>query len=243
MSAPHMLGAVAMAPAALLRTPLELSCDIALMPADLLAPLFPRKDSIATTHAAHAAAEPVTTILVDGIWSHRARMQFYRRRLAVAGPIEIFDYRCSGTVPIDELGAQLATRIRACSNSVNLVGFSMGGMVVRSAMQQDPSLRVRRVVFMCSPHKGSWPAVLLPWLPACRQLVPGSAFLQQLNEMPLRVPVLNIWCPGDLMVLPGWNARMADAADEQTCWVPAHMWPVFSTRLTCAVAEFLEGKE
>jgi len=192
----------------------------------------------AFTSAPPAAA--MTTILVDGIWCVHKRMDFYRHRLGpVAGPVEIFRYNSSGSASLDDLGAQLARHIRACSTEVDLVGFSMGGMVIRAAMAQEPTLPVRRVVFLCAPHRGSLMAYLVPWLAGCRQLKPGSDFLTKLDAHPWHVPTLNIWCPGDLMVVPGWSARMPEATEQEICWLPAHLWPLFSPGLTRSVAAFL----
>ena len=202
--------------------------------------------------AAMAAASPAgaadpgapVTVLVDGIWSAAFRMTYYgeKRLRGRAGRVVVFDYDNSGRVPQRELGRRLAAFVRAQGGPVNLVGFSMGGVVIRSALLEAPDLPVRRAVFLNSPHHGSVLAPAMGFLPGVRDLIPNSPFLRAIEAAPWRTPSLCVWCPGDLMVVPGSNARWKRATAELRCDVPAHIWPLVSQRITDRVVAFLDGR-
>jgi len=138
------------------------------------------------------------------------------------------------------LGARLAADLRALDGPFNAVGFSMGGLIIREAMRQDPDLPLQRVAFLNSPHRGSLAAYFLP-LAACRDMRPGSPFLRRLNAAPWDHPTLVSWCPGDLMVLPGWSARWSRATQIVRTDIPAHDWPVISGTLHRKVILFLKA--
>lgn len=164
--------------------------------------------------------------------------------------VEYFAYDTSGAVPIDELGGQLARRIfeiqrqdQAGSVSlVHVVAFSMGGLVTRAAVLLHGA-RLQSAVFLNSPHQGSLNAWLLPHIPAVRQMVPGSDFLRKINAFELPCPTMAVWCPGDLMVVPGSSARLPRATRTVCCKVPLHVWPLISVRLQRVVYRFVRRCE
>ena len=181
-----------------------------------------------------------STLILDGIWGRPWRWGRLRRRIVESGgAAEIFRYDCWGRVEFEELGRRLAGEIRQRGGEVNLVGFSMGGLVVRAAHLVDRTLPIRRAVFLNSPLRGSWLAKLLPW-PGIRQMRPGSAFMRAIEGAEWTAPTLSVWCPLDLMVIPGTSARWEEAGECVCCWVPAHIWPVYSRRVHERVVEFLK---
>jgi pimeloyl-ACP methyl ester carboxylesterase len=60
---------------------------------------------------------------------------------------------------LDELGAELAARIRAESRPVILVAHSMGGLVARMAARTLPKRLVRRLIMLGTPNQGSFASV------------------------------------------------------------------------------------
>jgi triacylglycerol lipase len=197
----------------------------------------------ASPMAGEARPAPVT-ILVDGIWSHGFRMTYYgeKRLQGRTGRVVVFDYDNSGRVSQRELGRRLADFIRKQNAPVNVIGFSMGGVVIRSALLDQPHLPVKRAVFLNSPHHGSLLAPAMGFLPGVRDLIPNSPLLRELAAAPWQTPTLCVWCPGDLMVIPGSSARWNRAAEEIRCDVPAHIWPLVSQRITDQVVAFLNGR-
>lgn len=114
----------------------------------------------------------------------------------------------NGDAGLDEIAQQLAAYIDAQfppGQPIDLVGFSMGGIVCRYYLQRLGGLeRVRRFISIASPHRGTWAAFLRSNAGA-RQMRRGSAFLEDLNrdvELLDRIRTTSIWTPFDLMILP-----------------------------------------
>ena len=186
---------------------------------------------------------PATTFILDGIFGRPRR--FGRLRDVIersCGPAVIHHYDCTGRTPFERLGDELADAIRAANAPVNLVGYSMGGIVIRSAHMLHPDLPIRRAAFLNSPHSGSVVAYLLPF-PACRQMRPGSGWMNQLAAAEWDIPTLAVWCPGDLIIVPNRSACWAKATETVCGRVPAHVWPIYSRRIHGRIAEFLSRSD
>jgi triacylglycerol lipase len=113
-----------------------------------------------------------------------------------------------GQAGIDVLARQVADYVGktfAPGEKIDLVGFSMGGLVARYYLQRLGGLeRVSRLVTISSPHRGTWTAFLLGNV-GVRQMRPGSAFLTDLDkdrQVLKRIRFTTIWTPWDLMILP-----------------------------------------
>jgi triacylglycerol lipase len=179
------------------------------------------------------------TIVLDGIWAPEFRMRPFLHRLRERlGTVHHFVYENSGRTPLDVLGGRFAEFLSDIPRPVNVIAFSMGGLVARAAALQLPANPYHRAAFLNTPHQGSLLAWTLP-LPALAQMRPGSAFLQSLDAHPWTVPTYCVWCPGDLMVVPGHRAKWPCAEWTDRCDVPAHMWPLYSKRFMERTADFL----
>lgn len=90
-----------------------------------------------------------------------------------------------------------------------LVGFSMGGLICRYFMQMlGGSEKVERWVTISAPHNGTWAASLF-WGKGVEEMRRGSVFLQKLNASlePIKhVPIMSLWTPYDLMILPATSS-------------------------------------
>jgi hypothetical protein len=181
----------------------------------------------------------VETLMLDGIWGRPWRfeplMDMIRRRV---GPAEMFHYQSSGRVQFEKLGAELAKEIRRRNSPVHLIGFSMGGLVVRAAHMLEPNLPIRKAVFLNSPHAGSLLAYAFPF-GGIRQIRPRDRFIRRLREVEWNIPTLATWCPLDTMVIPGRSARWNRAEETITCALPVHIWPIHSREIWRRVVEFL----
>ncbi len=119
-----------------------------------------------------------------------------------------------GQVPLEVLAHQLRCRVEQALGSevsLDLVAFSMGGLVSRYYLQHLGGLhRVVHFVTLGTPHRGTW------WAygsrrPAVVQMRPGSPFLQELDRGRTcleGIHFTNIWTPLDLMIVPARNSRM-----------------------------------
>ena len=108
---------------------------------------------------------------------------------------------------VDEL------RIKLKVDKVILVGHSMGGMIARNYVQnRGGAVYVRGIITLGTPHHGS---KLAPFAlsPMGKSLLPGSAFLQQLNSVawPQQTKAVTIYTRYDNIVLPAESGKMDGA--------------------------------
>ena len=107
------------------------------------------------------------------------------------------------------------------ADSVDLVGYSAGGVTVRVWMSDhDGGDLARRVVTLGSPHHGTAVAGLAADLApdacpkACQQLAPDSDLLHRLDggdETPAGPRWVSIWTDEDKTVVPPTSGRLAGA--------------------------------
>ena len=79
--------------------------------------------------------------------------------------------------PLDVLGERLATYIESLSRPVDLIGHSMGGLVIAAALHRLQPHAVRRVVMLGVPFAGL-PSAAGAEVAQCREMTPGSAWLR-----------------------------------------------------------------
>lgn len=181
-----------------------------------------------------------TTLFLDGIFGRPKRFAALRRAVETScGPTEVFHYNCSGFVRFEQLADRFLRRVREIGRPVNVVAFSMGGILVRTARLIDPSVPIRRAVFLNCPHAGSLLAYALPVAAGVRQLLPGSDLMRRLASADWPIPTLVTWCPLDAAVVPGRSAKWEKAHESIRCGVPLHAWVVRSTQVHGRVARFL----
>jgi triacylglycerol lipase len=136
-----------------------------------------------------------------------------------------------GIAPIRTSAQRLAGHIEAAfgsSEPIDILGFSMGGVIARTWIQlMGGHARTRRFLSLGSPQQGTLTAQPWPRLPLAgiADLKLGSALLRQLNAD--LTPLLGIECCSygtavDLMVVPGWHGVLPIG--------PRRMLPVWSHR-------------
>ncbi len=113
-------------------------------------------------------------------------------------------------------------RERTHAPSVDVVGYSAGGVVARLWLRDHGGARLaRRVVALGAPQHGTLLAEAGTLVPstcplACQQLAPDSAVLRALNagsEVPAGPRFFAIWTTHDDVVLPPDSARLAGAVN------------------------------
>lgn len=133
-----------------------------------------------------------------------------------------------GTGDLDAQAAALGERVDELvaggAPSVDVVGYSAGGVVARAwVADHGGDEQARRVVTLGSPHHGTETAQLAldaagTCPTACRQLAPGSDFLRALNagdETPPGPAYVSVWTETDRVVVPADSARLSGATNVQ----------------------------
>lgn len=120
----------------------------------------------------------------------------------------------NATVGLDILAQQVSDYVLnnfAPQQPIDLVGFSMGGIVSRYYVQRLGGFkRVQRLISISSPHHGTLMAYASQ-RQGCLQMRPNSQFLQELNTDAHILEQLNftsIWTPYDLMIVPAKSSQM-----------------------------------
>jgi triacylglycerol esterase/lipase EstA (alpha/beta hydrolase family) len=138
----------------------------------------------------------------------------------------------NGAEVLDKLAQQVANYVAATfepEQPLDLVGFSMGGIVSRYYLQRLGGIeRVQRFITISSPHKGTVIAYG-SWQPGCVQMRPNSDFLKDLNsdvQMLKQIDFTSIWTPYDLMILPATSSQL-EIGKEVT--VPVVLHPLMLT--------------
>jgi len=151
----------------------------------------------------------------------------------------------NGAQSLDVLAKMVAKGIEtqfAASQQIDLVCFSLGGIVARYYLQRLGGIeRARRLVTISTPHHGTLTAYLRP-NPGGRQLRPGSKFLTDLNndvKMLDRLQVTSIWTPYDLMIVPARSSRLP-VGEEVILPILIHPLMQFDRRVFAAVEKALK---
>ncbi|MGK7930109.1 MAG: esterase/lipase family protein [Microcystaceae cyanobacterium] len=150
-----------------------------------------------------------------------------------------------GTVCLIELAKQVDDYIKANFSEeqpIDLLGFSMGGVVTRYYLQRLGGLKkVQRYVSISAPNNGTVMAYTLPFK-GVQQMRPNSQFLQDLNQdyqqLLQQIKVTIIWTPYDLMIIPANSSQMGIGIEKQFP-VLLHALMVEDQRVLNAVTEAL----
>ncbi|MEY4360381.1 MAG: hypothetical protein RLZZ631_1867 [Cyanobacteriota bacterium] len=135
-----------------------------------------------------------------------------------------------GRTPVQEAARLLDRQIQRWapgSGLVDVLGFSMGGVIARTWIQLlGGESRTRRFISLGSPQQGTWTAQ--PWssrlFPGLADLKCGSALLRQLNsnvEALRQVECHSFYSSIDLAVVPAWNAALP-VGTQRVLPVPTH---------------------
>ena len=150
----------------------------------------------------------------------------------------------NGEVGLDVLAQQIAdyvVKTFSPEQPIDLLGFSMGGIVSRYYIQRLGGInRVQRFITISSPHHGTVTAYASP-RHGCLQMRRNSEFIQDLNTDAVMLGQLNftsIWTPYDLMIIPASSSQMP-LGKEVVVPVALHSWMLTDYRSLAAVASAL----
>ncbi len=150
----------------------------------------------------------------------------------------------NGEIGLDILAQQVAdyvVKTFAPEQAIDLIGFSMGGIVSRYYLQRLGGInRVQRFISIASPHHGTVVAYASQ-RHGCLQMRPNSEFIQNLNADAVMLEQLNftsIWTPYDLMIVPA-NSSQMPMGKEVVVPVVLHSWMLTDARSLAAVVSAL----
>ena len=161
-------------------------------------------------------SQPVPLVLVHGLWDDP---RLFRRLIAgLEGgrgePLVPHLPHRLGAIGLERLAERLAEQIEARfgrQQPIDVLGFSMGGLIARTWIQLGGGQgRVRRLITVGSPHRGTllaqpWPR---PLLTGIADMKIGSRLLRRLNRDLsglAGLECLSYWCLLDAMVIPSWR--------------------------------------
>jgi len=199
----------------------------------VVAVLLVRRDgdrALAGADAPPAPQEkPGPVLLVPGYGGAEESLRALASRLRAAGrDATVVPLPGDGTgdlrVQSRVLGAAArAAVLRTGAASVDVVGYSAGGVVARLWVRDGGGRSLaRRVVTLGSPHHGTELAALAgSFAPdrcpqACQQLAPGSDLLRRLNtgdETPEGPRWVSVWSTVDEVISPPESSRLEGALD------------------------------
>ena len=170
---------------------------------------------------------PGPVLLVPGYGGSRDSLLTLARRIGATGrTAEVLTLPGNGTgelsAQVDVLDAAVGKALAAGAPSVDVIGYSAGGVVAGLwVARDDGATKARRVITLGSPLAGTTVAAAAAASApdacpaACRELAPGSADLVELAraEVGTAVPWLSIWTTDDRVVTPPDSARLDGAVN------------------------------
>jgi len=152
-----------------------------------------------------------------------------------------------GILGLDKLAEQVANYVDKtfpANQPIDLIGFSMGGIVSRYYVQRLGGInKVKRFITISSPHNGTLTGYALN-LAAPKQMRPKSNFLESLNQdidLLEKINFTSIWTPYDAMILPARSSQIPVGRDIRID-VLLHAWMVSDEKVLKVVVDELKSE-
>ncbi|HZD05792.1 MAG TPA: alpha/beta fold hydrolase, partial [Longimicrobiales bacterium] len=190
-------------------------------------------------------------LLVPGWGDGREQLLPLRRRFLEAGwkkgDVDVVQFRDpvgSNVAHAEELATTVDRFLeRTGAGQVDVVAHSMGGLAVRRYLLDGGNVRVRRVAFLATPHRGTLSA-RLAWGEGAREMERGSRFLLDLiraRAVPRGVEAITVRTPLDLHVVPNESATLPGIPNLEVC-CPTHAGLLDDDATFELVERFLERR-
>jgi triacylglycerol lipase len=196
------------------------------------------------SHRAPLDRHPI--LLVHGLSDTSRKMRKIASHLRGLG-WQVYDIDLtpnSGHAKLEVLAQQVADFVERTfppHQSIDLLGFSMGGLVSRYYIQRLGGIdRVKRFISVSSPNHGTIAAYFTN-RDGCVQMRPSHDFISDLNRdvhLLARLDITTIWTPFDLMILPPRSSQFGFGTDIRLP-VLNHALMVFDRRTLDAIVTAL----
>jgi triacylglycerol lipase len=182
----------------------------------------------------HTQSSRNPVLLIHGITDTSSKMRKIGSYLHGLGwQVHTIDLQPNnGDARLEILAAQVADLVSqtfAPQQPIDIIGFSMGGLVARYYLQRLGGIdRVQRFISISSPHRGTL-AAYFSTRPGCVQMRPDSKFMRDLNRgltVLARLNFTSLWTPFDLIILPPSSSQLG-IGTEVMLPVAAHPLMVF----------------
>lgn len=155
-------------------------------------------------------------VLIHGYGSNRSCLLPLEAYLRAVGFDRVYPFNFTSGAGVEQSASALAAFVdevrdgcRVGRGTVDLVAYSLGGLVARFYLQElGGHRRVDQCITLATPHHGTYSSY---WAPTAvgRQLRPDSGFLGRLAAPGRRaagVRYLSLWAEQDLVILPREHA-------------------------------------
>lgn len=195
--------------------------NVAWLPALGLTRLVSRTEDVQRLH--DDGHRPV--VFVHGWGCHPAHFAGFRQYFGLMGRTRSYAIDLTEVETLDEMADRLRRFIAEVvhfnalgdDDQIDLVGFSMGGVVARLALQDEETrARVATLVTMGTPHSGTYLARYAA-TPLTLDLRPGSPAMQRLAEAQEALTgadgprTVALWSPADTVIVPAEGAQLEGA--------------------------------
>ncbi|RJP22843.1 MAG: alpha/beta fold hydrolase [Candidatus Abyssobacteria bacterium SURF_5] len=189
-------------------------------------------------------------ILCHGYMANRSNLLWLGWRLRRAGRHNVFipNFR-PASAPISQFAEMLSREVTAAlemtgAEKVDLVGHSMGGLVIRYYIERLGGARfVENAITIGAPHCGTKTAVLSLFRTAS-QFCPNAPFIEEFNAAAPAgsVNMVAIWSEFDNIVLPPQNAMLPEPYKNAMVKNVGHVALLFSGQVFSQVRRALNEK-
>lgn len=195
------------------------------------------------------APDATPVVLVAGYLENSGQMYVLGARLRARGFVVVHRDLPSTLHRIEKNAAWLREEVSSIiaatgGSSAAIIGHSMGGVIGRTLVHQDPCAPVNVVVSIASPHRGTHMG-RLGFGPSARDMVVGSdhcARYPSPRRAPCQIPVHSVVGFQEDIVSPYWSALLDGEGENVVLDVPVgHVAPLFMPSVADQVERWLDA--
>ena len=185
----------------------------------------------------------VPILFIHGFGGGRYEFQPIIRFLKKKGFTRFYEFtypKKHGEVSLTEISRKLGEFVKkeVKEKRINIIGISQGGIIARYYFQNNKQKKIDRFITLCAPHKGSLMGYLLS-RPGFLDLRPKSKILEEIKKKKDKMEYFCVYTPFDLMVFPGWNAKLDTARENKMVLALLHPLAFWTGRTLHSIEKWL----